>query len=380
MKRPSWPVVRLIGSLSAALVVLVLLIAWLAGAFTKKVPPVEEPVRGRLVAGQPVGMVHEVTKQYIEEAIGTLKAASRTVISAKVLATIKQIYVNAGDEVTAGQGLVELESKELEARLRQAEQALKAAEAARVKAEADFKRIEQLRKRSPGIITQDEYDDAVAKLQIARADEARAQQAVTEAEVLLSYATILAPKSGRIVDRFAEPGDTARPGVPLLVLYDARSLRLEAPVMENLAIKLRVGQTVPVYIDALERQYEATIDEIVPQAEAPSRSFLVKAALPKADDLYEGMFGRLRIPAGERRHLCLPTAAIQQIGQLDFVEVVLPDQTTERRFITLGTLGMPGRIEVLSGVEAGERVVLHSDSSQSTDQSIPAPEPYTDVQ
>ena len=208
-------------------------------------------------------------------------------------------------------------------------------------------------------ISQQEYDQARRNLEVAQAEERRAQQAISEAAVLLSYTTIRAPKAGRIVDRLAEPGDTARPGEPLLVLYDASSLRLEAPVLEHLAVKLQPGQQLSVYVDALEREITATIDEIVPQADAPSRSFLVKASLPKSDDLYEGMFGRLRIPAGTRRHLCLATDAVQHVGQLEFVEVVAADRSIERRYVKTGRVGIPGRIEVLSGLRAGEQVVLH---------------------
>jgi hypothetical protein len=71
------------------------------------------------------------------------------------------------------------------------------------------------------------------------------------------------------------------------------------------------------------------------------------------------MFGRLLIPAGERRHLCLNTDALIEVGQLEFVDVVLPDGNIERRLVKTGQLGMPGRQEVLSGVEAGERVLIH---------------------
>ncbi|MCH5376444.1 MAG: efflux RND transporter periplasmic adaptor subunit, partial [Planctomycetes bacterium] len=187
----------------------------------------------------------------------------------------------------------------------------------------------------------------------------QAEQAVSEAEVNLSYATIEAPQDGMIVDRLAEPGDIAQPGVPLLVLYDPASLRLEVPVMENLAVKMKIGERLTVHIDALDRDVEGRVDEIVPQAEAASRSFLVKIALSDAEGLYEGMFGRLLIPGGVRRHLCLPTAAIQTLGQLQFVEVVQPnDRTLERHFITTGRLGDPDHVEVLSGLEAGDRVVL----------------------
>jgi RND family efflux transporter MFP subunit len=344
-------------AVAAGLVVLVVAIAWLSGAFVPKIEPGHEPPVVRRWSGEPTDEVHEVTKSYIEEAVGSLKAASRTAVSAKVLATILEITVTAGDQVQAGDVLIRLDSKELETRVRQAEQSLAAAVAGRKEAEQDFNRLKPLYEKR--VISKAEFDQATAKLEVAQAGESRAEQAVSEAKAFLSYATIQAPKAGRIVDRLAEEGDTARPGEPLLVLYDATSLRLEAPVQENLAVKLRVGQKLNVYVDAIGREIEATIDEIVPQADAPSRSFLVKAALPRADDLYEGMFGRLHIPAGSRRHLCLATDAIQEVGQLRFVEVLMPDETLERRLIKTGRLGMPGRVEVLSGLRAGEKVVLH---------------------
>lgn len=341
---------------SVGLGALVVTIAWLSGIFEEKIEPgwAQRGVRQHL--DEPTDVVHEVKKSYVEEAIGTLKASSRMVVSAKLLATIDDILVAAGDQVEKGQELIRLDNKEYQTRLAQAKQVLEAATANRSEAEKQFQRTELLAKQNAA--SRSEFDKAARDVQVTIADEARARQAVTEAEVMLSYTTIKAAKNGRIVDRLAEPGDIAQPGVPILVLYDATSLRLEAPVMEHLAVKLRAGDKLSVYVDALQREFQATVDEIVPQADAPSRSFLVKASLPKSEDLYEGMFGRLLIPAGERRHLCLATAAVIRIGQLEFVDVVLPDGSIERRLIKSGQLGMPGRQEVLSGVEAGEQVIL----------------------
>jgi RND family efflux transporter MFP subunit len=351
---------------------LVLIIAWLSGVFHKKIPPGEVAVATSIQTDRPTDLVHEVVKEYVEEAIGTLKAASRSVVSAKILATIEEITVAAGDRVTAGDVLVRLNGQELAARVLQAKEALAAAEATRTEAQLSFQRTKGLLKSHA--VSRQEFDSVQRRLNVANAEEGRAQQAVVEAQILASYTTIVAPKSGRIIDRLAEPGDTARPGVPLLVLYDATSLRLEAPVLEHLAVKLRVEQHLSVYIDSLEKEYEATIDEIVPQADSPSRSFLVKASLPQSGDLYEGMFGRLRIPAGTRRHLCLATPAIDRIGQLEYVEVVLPGNVVERRFIKTGRLGMPGRVEVLSGLQAGERVILiHPIASPSNTESTHSP-------
>lgn len=132
--------------------------------------------------------------------------------------------------------------------------------------------------------------------------------------------------------------------------------------MENLALALSVGDVLEVHVDALSEDVEARVDEIVPQADAASRSFLVKVNLARSERMFEGMFGRLLIPVGTRRHICLATAAIRTVGQLDYVEVVdLKRRTKERRLITTGKLGMPGRVEVLSGLDVGDHVLLPTD-------------------
>ena len=342
------------------LVILVLVIAWLAGVMEEKIEPGPSDVVVRgvdLNLEQGVYQVREVFKDYTEQAVGTLKAASRTEISARVLAPINRIHATAGQVVQAGDVLVELDRRALETQLSQAQASLVAAEAALAQAESDYKRATQLYQKK--VIGQGDMDQSTANVKVARANLNHAQQAVGEAEVMLSYTTIKTPKDGMIVDKLAEEGDMARQGEPLLILYDPTSLRLEVPVMENLAVKLKPGDELVVQIDALDnRQVNAVIDEIVPRAEAASRSFLVKVRLPRSEDLFEGMFGRLIIPVGTRRHLCLNTQAIETIGQLQFVDVVNPDETLERRFIKTGRYGDENHREVLSGLKAGERVLL----------------------
>jgi len=122
----------------------------------------------------------------------------------------------------------------------------------------------------------------------------------------------------------------------------AKALRLAVPLVTGLVFLAVLGLIIAwmsgVFtekIDALEgdKTVTAVVDERVPQAEAASRSFLVKLRLPRREDLYEGMFGRVMIPAGERRHVCLHTGAVESVGQLEYVDVVMPDGTVERRLI-----------------------------------------------
>lgn len=345
-------VVPVLGGLAA----LVAVIAWLAGVFEDKIEPGRHEAPPRVLGGRPTATVEAVDRPSVEEALGTLKAAVRTLVSARVLAAIEEVLVAAGEQVAAGDVLVRLDDRELRARLDQAQQSLASAVAVEREAAMAFQRARPLYESR--VLSKSEFDRAETQLGVAEASRRQAEQSVREAEVMLSYATVAAPRGGRIVDRLAEPGDIAQPGVPLLVLYDAESLRLEAPVAEHLAMTLRMQQPLRVRVDAIGAEIEATVDEIVPQADAPSRTFLVKVSLPRMENLYEGMFGRLRIPAGTRQRLCVPESAVTRIGQLEFVEVVAKGDTLERRFIKTGRAGDAGCVEVLSGLAAGERVVL----------------------
>jgi len=353
-----------------AIVILVVIIAWMAGVFVEKIEPSPTSEVSTVLGDSErsrIDEVHEVERPYFEQAVGTLKAASRTEVSARIMAPITEVAVKAGDSVVTGDVLVRLDPRDFEAKRSQAQAALEAANAAASQAQVDYRRDWDLYQEK--VIQRAKIEQSSTNVRVAKANVDRARQALTEAEIMLSYTTIAATKSGTIIDRLAEPGDTARPGEPILVLYDPESLRLEVPVKENLAVNLKVGDVLTVHIDALDHDVEARVDEIVPQAEAASRSFLVKVALPRSDNMYEGMFGRLQIPSGQRRHLCLATDAIQTIGQLQFVEIVSPDgNTKQRRFITTGRLGKEvgkeDRVEVLSGLQAGDKVLLRTAESR----------------
>ncbi len=340
------------------LVALVAIIAALSGMFTEKIAPGRTgDVLGRTApAGATTDTVHEIVQPYMAEAIGTLRAASRTDVSAQVAARILEIRVKAGDRVEVGDVLIRLDPSEFETALGEAKGAVDVAEAAVRLAQQDYDRMAELVKQNA--IAKAQYDAADRTVKTSQAQLEQARQAVERMQVRLGYTVIGAPQAGTVVDTLAEPGEIASPGRPLVTLYDLTTLRLEVPIMENLVGRIKSGDRLPVQIDALKnQQFEATVDEVVPQAQAASRSFLVKLQLPKIEGAYEGMFGRLKIPVDERRFLCLNQQAVQTIGQLTFVDVV-GDDTLERRMVKLGRVGMPGRVEVISGLEPNERVLL----------------------
>ena len=343
-----------VGSALGALALLALLMGLLAGVFEEKIPP------GRLPAlPVPVdGVLAEVRLHLvpqIEQAVGTLQPKEETQVSSRIFGTIVGVGVREGDLVQEGSILVELDRRELTARVEQARQASAAAKARLEEARSSFERVSTLAER--GVAAAAELDRVRATLESAQAQQHQAHKVVEEAETARSHAILRAPISGRVIHRMVEPGDTATPGSPLLHLYQPGSLRLEAHVRESLAAGLSTGDRLEVRIDALDRTLPAIVDETVPAADPGSRSFVVKAVIPSRSELYPGMFGRLLIPTGTVEHVSIPAAALRRVGQLEYV-LVADDTGASRRYIRTGVASHDGRIEVLSGLRPGEQVVL----------------------
>jgi len=339
-----------------ALVLLAGVMAYLAGVFEEKIPVDFSDMAPHSVTGRVV-TVAVTSRPLIEQAAGTLRAKVETVISPLITATISSIAVWAGDEVKAGDVLVTLDARELQARVDQAHQAVVAAGARLAQTEKDLARVRRIMKADPGAVSKAERDRLQTTVSTARAERIGLQRQKDEARTALSYSKLTAPIAGRIVERLADPGDTARPGEPLLRMYDPATLRLDANVRESVASKLAKGQSLFAEIDALKKRYPVVVDEIVPSADPGSRSFLVKVSLTDGTGLYPGMFGRLMIPIGQVDKVFIPLAAVTRVGQLDFV-VVKTQQGTVRRYVRLGQPGPDERVEIISGLRAGEQILI----------------------
>ena len=317
--------VRLSGIVTA-LMVLAIVMMYLAGVFESKIP-LDAGVSGSAEYGGNAFTVEAVTESLVEQAAGTFRAKVETVISPLITAAITSIAVWPGDEVQQGDILVELDSRELRARLDQAHQAVVAARASLAQAEQDFHRLQRIVSVDAGAVSGADIDRTRAMLETAQAELTRTERQEDEAKTALTYSTIKAPISGRIVERHADPGDTAKQGVPLLRMYHPGGMRLEAFVRESTASLLKKGKNLTVRADALDQDLEAVVDEIVPSADPGSRSFLVKANVPTHTGLYPGMFGRLLIPIGETERIYVPAGSVIQVGQLDYVTVITEQGT-----------------------------------------------------
>jgi len=334
---------------AVALAALVLLVAVMAGVFTHKIAPgLQEPVP--IDTSGAIAVVARDTA-FTESVPASIEAKETTIISSRLLARITAIAVRAGDFVEQGQLLIELEKSDLLARAQQSREQILSVQARLTEARKNLERAEELHKR--GLIAIADRDAARANAAALEADLGSAQQALQAAETAVSFTEIRSPIAGRIVDRFAEPGDTASPGQKLLSLYNPFSLRVEAWVREQLALSLQPGQQLQVEIPAVGKHLSAQIEEIVPAADPGSRSFLVRAILPDDQSLLPGMYARLQVQAGDRSVLSIPADRVASVGQLDVVWVAR-DGVAERRVVRLGEPGSDGTVEVISGLAPGE--------------------------
>lgn len=340
---------------------LALLLLALAGVFHSKVARDQVAPAPRAAGELPLAEVRLLRRPRYETAVGTVRPVHETAVASKLLAKVIEVNVKAGQVVTRDEVLVRLDDADLQARLKQAEAALAAARSAHDQASADYTRAQQL--VASRTISRAEYDKFEAAFRTTSAEVERAEQAVKEAQVLLDYATIRAPMSGIVIDKRVEVGDTVSPGQVLLTLYDPSRMQMVVTVRESLAERLQVGQKIRGRLEALKYDCEATVSEIVPEAQAASRSFTVKVTGPCPPGVYSGMFGRIFIPLEDEEIVAVPAAAVLKVGQLDMVDVVV-DRTVRRRSIQLGRK-LDQDYEVLAGLTVGEKVVLAKEATEA---------------
>jgi len=345
-------------------------------------PPSESP---SAVQPQPIAVrvILANTQQWpaLYEATGTVRARTSANVAAKWMGYVRQVKVQVGDRVRAGELLVALDARDLDAganraaaardevrnAIPEADSAIAAAKADLDLAESTFRRMNELYQKKS--ISDQEFDEALGKrkaaqaaYEMARAKKtelnaklAQADSEVRAAEVTRSYAEVLAPFAGIVTAKSVDPGNLATPGAPLLTI-ERDGYRLEAAVEESKLASIHAGQPGIVALDGINRSFASHVSEIVPAVDPASRSYTVKMDLPADPELRSGLFGRVTFSIGSRSVLSIPSAAVTERGQLESV-FVAENATARTRLITLGDRNN-GQAEVLSGLSAGDKVIF----------------------
>lgn len=286
---------------------------------------------------------------------GTLRARRSVRLHSQEEGRVEALPVFAGDAVKAGALLVRLDDRLLRAELNKTE-------ATRQQAEQDFNRLKRLVERK--LISEDELMRAKTALRVAEAEESLLK-------TRLGYATINAPFDGIVSERMVEPGDAVPKFAHLLTLIDPQSLFTEVAVSELVLPTLKIGDAVPVRIDALGTgQFEGRIERIHPTIDAGSRQGVVEIALTAVPPgAQAGQLCRVSLPGEMQERRTVPLTALRNDTEGEYVYTIDASDTARRTRVTSG-ISLGDRIVILEGLKDGDQVITRGFINLSTGKPV----------
>ncbi len=324
------------------------------------------------------------------ELAGTVTSRTSANVGAVTGGRVVSVNVRVGDRVNAGQVLAQVDASQYAAQLAGARAGANAAGENVAAAQAQ---VEQARSRlnlaritgkrmstlyAEGAISKQQYDETQANLSAAAsgfvqaqagalaasAQSTQAQAGVSAASVPVADATITAPFSGVVTQRFADAGAVVGPGSPLVALENTADLELDVAVPEDSAGGLVPGTALRVRVDALGNvPLTGTIRAIAPSDNAALRSATLRIGLATQPRLLPGMFARVELPGASHLGIGVPLAAIVTRGGQPGVFVV---NDTTATFVPVQTASVNGTLAEVQGLRAGARVAV-SNLAQLTD-------------
>ncbi len=294
------------------------------------------------------------------EVSGGLKAINSAFLKAKVAAEVQSLTVREGDRVSRGQVLGQLESTELDWRLRQAEQT---AASARAQADIAARALENNRALvAQGFISATGLETSISNDAAAKGTLEAALAAVELARKARADSALLAPIGGVISQRLVQPGERVAIDARLIEIVDLSQLELEAAVATEDIGALSVGRSAQLNVDGVDARIAAKVARINPSAQPGSRSIMVYLAVQGQPQLRQGMFATGKIELARRTVTAVPLSAVRTDGATPHV-LLLSGEQVRLRDVQLGLRGeVSGQawVEIASGLNPGERILTGS--------------------
>jgi membrane fusion protein (multidrug efflux system) len=308
-----------------------------------------------------VAKVESMTLVDETQAVGSLRSRQGVMLRPEVGGRVKQIFFNDGQRVRKGQLMVQFDDQLPQAQLAQARAELSIAE-------ANHKRNQEL--VAQNFISQRSLDESSAALEVSRAKLSLAQATLQRLQVLAPFDGITGLKQINV-------GDYLKDGADMVNVEDIDAVLLDFRLPERFQAKIRAGQKAQLTVDALPgRPFSAIIQAVDPLIDANGRSVGVRGCIDnRQQQLRPGMFARVNAVFGSRENaLVIPEEAIIPQGGRTFVVKIVPGDKPEvnvsqRVAVKMG-LRLPGKVEILEGLSAGDTVVTAGHQRLQKDGSV----------
>ncbi len=273
----------------------------------------------------------------------TVEAVRQATVAAQIAGRILELRVDAGQRVKRGELLLRIDSRE-------AAGSDASARASLAQADAAYQRARSLHAQK--FISQAALDQAAAAFKAAQGTAAAAGAGA-------SHGTVTAPMDGVVAQRHVEAGEMATPGLPLITLFDAKSLRVIASLPQYKLAEVKKSSRARIEFPETGRWIDVERVEILPTVDARSHTATARLYLPESlEGVVPGTYARAHFVIGKARKLTLPPAAVLRRGEVTAVYVLDDKGAAHLRQVRLGEAVAGGELEVLAGLSAGERVSL----------------------
>jgi membrane fusion protein (multidrug efflux system) len=344
-----------------SIAVAVLCAAWAIYATQHKAEPGSQPAQGgggRNTAPPSVTLAAVRAERLSQklEALGNARANESVDISTKISNIVTAVRFRDGERVKRGQVLVQLDDA-------QARADVSAAQATLTESESQYNRSREL--MNTQALSKSTFDQLEGTL---KANRAR----LAAASARLEDTVIRAPFSGRVGLRRVSVGALISPGDVITTLDDTSVIKLDFSVPENFLASLREGLPIRATAPAFPgRSFAGSVASIDSRVDMTTRSVTVRALLANDDGaLKPGMFLNVTLANDERAALVIPEEALTPEAERQYVFVVAEGKVS-RREVRIGGR-RPGSVEVLTGLTAGERVIVEGTQKVRDGSSVVA--------
>jgi multidrug efflux system membrane fusion protein len=291
------------------------------------------------------------------EAPGAVVSEDQVQVASRLMGYIREIKVEEGQYVKAGQLLFVVDPSDIQGQTSQARAGLAQAEAALADARLDYERFGALYKEEA--IPKLQWDKVRLQYQVAQQQVAAARAGLGLASSQMRYASVVAPIDGVVTQKMANAGDLAAPGRPVLVIEGLKKLQVRTQVSGDVYARIKTGEKVSIVPDgeAAQAPIEGVIAQVVPAADPASHTHLVKIDLPAGSGLSSGNFVRVGFAVGSREGIRLPATALAERAGITGVFVIDAQGIARYRMVRSGATAQDS-VEIVSGLNPGDKVVV----------------------